>query len=125
VMESVVEDRGERFIVNVMNDGLIANLAPSVAVEVPAVVDAEGVHPLGIGELPKGLAAVLGQHALVEEMTAEAALTGDRSLLRQVMTADPLLGSVLEPVQIEELTEEMLAVNEAYLPQFAKAKSGM
>ena len=118
VMESIVEDRGERFIVNVMNEGLIPNLPGSVAVEVPAVVNAEGVHPIGIGALPKGLAAVLGQHALVEEMTADAALTGDRSLLRQAMTADPLLDATLEPHQIEALTEEMLATNGRYLPQF-------
>jgi alpha-galactosidase len=119
VMESIVEDRNERFIVNVMNNGLIPNLPPSVAVEVPSVVNAEGVHPIGIGALPKGLAAVLSEHALVEEITVDAALSGNRSLLRQAMTADPLLDATLEPRQIEALMEEMLAVNERYLPQFA------
>jgi alpha-galactosidase len=118
VMESIVEDRSERFIVNVINDGLVPNLPPSVAVEVPSVVNAEGVHPIGIGALPKGLAAVLGEHALVEEITADAALSGDRSLLRQAMTADPLLGATLEPLEVEALMEEMLAVNERYIPQF-------
>ena len=118
-MQSIIEDLGERFIVNVMNDGLIPNLPPSVAVEVPSVVTAEGVHPIGIGALPKGLAAVLSEHALVEEMTAEAALSGDRSLLSQAMTADPLLGATLEPAEIEALMEEMLTVNERYLPQFS------
>ena len=119
VMQSIIEDLGERFIVNVMNGGLIPNLPPSVAVEVPSVVTAEGVHPIGIGALPKGLAAVLSEHALVEEMTAEAALSGDRSLLRQAMTADPLLDATLEPAEIEALMEEMLTVNERYLPQFS------
>jgi alpha-galactosidase len=118
VMESIIDDKGERFIVNVMNDGLIPNLPSSVAVEVPSVVTAEGVHPIGIGALPGGLAAVLSEHALVEEITAEAALTGDRSLLRQAMTADPLLDATLEPPEIEALMEEMLTVNERYLPQF-------
>ena len=54
VMESIIDDKGERFIVNVMNDGLIPNLPPSVAVEVPSVVTAEGVHPIGIGRSPQG-----------------------------------------------------------------------
>ena len=119
VMESIVEDRGERFIVNVINEGLVPNLPASVAVEVPAVVNAEGVHPIGIGALPMGLAAVLGRHALVEEITADAALTGDRSLLRQAMTADPLLDATLEPKAIEALMQEMLTTNGRYLPQFA------
>ena len=118
VMASVIEDRREVFIVNTINDGLIPNLPSSVAVEVPAVVGAEGVHPVGIGSLPPGLAAVLGRHALVEELTAEAATTGSRAALRQAMTADPLLDATLEPAQIEMLMTEMLAANAEYLPLF-------
>jgi alpha-galactosidase len=118
VIESVVDDRNERFIVNVMNEGLIPNLPPQAAVEVPAVVNAEGVHPLGIGNIPTGLAAFLGYHALVEELTADAALSGDRALVRQAMMVDPLLSATLEPNAIDALTEEMFEVNRRYLPQF-------
>jgi len=118
VMASVVEDRREVFIVNTINEGLIENLPPGVAVEVPAIVDAEGVHPIGIGKLPPGLAAVLSRHALVEELTATAALTGSRDLLRQAMAADPLLDATLEPDEIDALSRDMLAVNAAFLPQF-------
>jgi alpha-galactosidase len=118
VMASVIEARGEAFIINTVNNGLIANLPPSVAVEVPAIVDAEGVHPMSIGSLPPGLAAVLSRHALVEELTAQAALTGSHALLRQAMAADPLLDATLEPAQIEALTRDLLAANAAYLPQF-------
>jgi alpha-galactosidase len=118
VMASVIEARRETFIVNAINDGLVTNLPGAVAVEVPAVVDAEGVHPVGIGQLPPGLAAVLSRHALVQELTAEAALTGSQPLLRQAMAADPLLDATLEPTEIEAMTSEMLAANAAFLPQF-------
>jgi alpha-galactosidase/6-phospho-beta-glucosidase family protein len=118
VMASVIEGRRETFVVNTMNDGLIGNLPTAAAVEVPAVVDGEGVHPVAIGPLPPGLAAVLSRHALVQELTAEAALTGSRQLLRQAMTADPLLDATLEPAEIDALTSEMLAANAAFLPQF-------
>ncbi|HEX5289770.1 MAG TPA: hypothetical protein VFX25_12940 [Streptosporangiaceae bacterium] len=118
VMASVIEARGTAFIVNTINNGLITNLPPSVAVEVPAIVDAEGVHPMSIGSLPPGLAAVLSRHALVQELTAQAALTGSHRLLRQAMAADPLLDATLEPAQIEALTRDLLAANAAYLPQF-------
>jgi alpha-galactosidase len=119
VMASVIESRREIFVVNTINQGLIPNLPATAAVEVPAVVDAEGIHANGIGALPAGLAAVLSRHALVEELTAEAALTGSRQLLRQAMAADPLLDATLEPAEIEALTSEMLAANAAFLPQFA------
>jgi alpha-galactosidase len=115
----MIDNRGELVIVNVVNDGLISNLPASAAVEVPSVVNAEGVHPIGIGPLPPGLAAVLSRHAQVEELTADAALTGDRQLLSQAMTADPLLDALLEPSQIQALTDEMLATNARFLPQFA------
>jgi alpha-galactosidase len=118
VMQSVLEDRAEHFIVNVPNTGLIPNLPESAVVEVPAVVNAEGAHPIGIGPLPTGLAAVLGRHALVQRLTADAALRADRSALRQAMAADPLLDASLEPHQIEALTAEMLEVNASHLPWF-------
>jgi alpha-galactosidase len=122
-MQSVIEDRREIFVVNTMNDRLVPNLPLGTAVEVPAVVGAEGVHPMSIGPLPTGLAAVLSRHALVEQLTAEAALSGDRSRLLQAMTTDPLLDAVLEPPAIRALTEEMLQANAAWLPRFSREGS--
>jgi alpha-galactosidase len=120
LMEAILGDRQEAFIVNVMNHGLIDNLPSTCVVEVPALVNGEGVHPIGIGPLPIGLAAVLARHALVQEVTAQAALSGDLSLLRQAMTADSLLDAVLEPSGIEALMTEMLAANANFLPQFGR-----
>jgi alpha-galactosidase len=122
VMESVLADRAERFIVNVPNRGLVPNLPVEAVVEVPAVVNAEGVHPVGIGALPTGLAAVLGRHSLVQRLTVDAALHGDRRALREAMTADPLLDATLEPDEIEALTKEMLEANAPHLPAFAGAR---
>ena len=104
VMQSVVDDRKDLFVVNVMNrGGLIGNLPASAAVEVPAVVDGQGIHPLGIPDLPPGLAATLSLHAQVQAMTMQSALTGDRGLLRQVMLTDPLVAATLEPHEAEAL----------------------
>lgn len=118
LMDAIVNDRAQRFIVNVLNHGLIDNLPPEAVVEVPAVVGRQGVHPIGIGSLPTGLAAVLGRHALVQSLTAKAALSGDRRLLAQAMAADPLLDATLRPSEISALTKAMLEANARYLPQF-------
>jgi alpha-galactosidase len=120
LMDAILADRQENFIVNVVNHGLIDNLPSTCVVEVPALVNGEGVHPIGIGPLPTGLAAVLARHAMVQELTAQAALSGDLSLLRQALTADPLLDATLEPSGIEALMSEMLAANARFLPQFGE-----
>ena len=54
VIESLVENRGNRFIVNVENGGSIPNLPVDAIVEVPAVVDGYGVHTLAVGSLDRG-----------------------------------------------------------------------
>lgn len=118
VMQAVLEDRWEHFVVNVPNRGLVPNLPATAVVEVPAVVNSEGVHPIGIGDLPVGLAAVLSRHAYVQLLTADAALSGDRSLLLQAMTVDPLLDATLEPGEIQALMQDMLAANARFLPRF-------
>jgi alpha-galactosidase len=123
LMESVINDQSDLFVVNVLNDGLVANLPSSVVVEVPAVVNAEGVHPMGIGLMPEGLATTLSHHARVQGLTASAALSGDLGILRQAMTADPLLEATLEPPQLESLLQDMLEANAQYLPRFFRATS--
>lgn len=125
VMQSVIDDRKDLFVVNVLNrGGLIGNLPASAAVEVPAIVDGQGVHPLGIPDLPPGLAAPLSLHAQVQSMTMQCALTGDRELLRQVILTDPLVAATLEPPQAEALTDELLEANARHLPQFAARNAG-
>jgi alpha-galactosidase/6-phospho-beta-glucosidase family protein len=125
VMQSVVDDRKDLFVVNVINrGGLIGNLPAEAAVEVPAVVDGQGMHPLGIPDLPPGLAATLSLHSQVQVMTMQSALTGDRGLLRQTILTDPLVAATLEPHQAEALTDDLLKANAAYLPQFSSSIGG-
>jgi alpha-galactosidase len=125
VMQAVVDDRKDLFVVNVMNrGGLIGNLPADAAVEVPAVVDGQGIHPLSIPDLPPGLAATLSLHSQVQAMTMQSALTGDRRLLRQTILTDPLVAGTLEPPEAEALTDDLLKVNAPYLPQFASSIGG-
>jgi alpha-galactosidase len=69
-----------------------------------------------------GLAGILARHAQVERLTMQAALTGDRSLLDQAMSADPLLEATLEPGQIGQLTADMLEANRPYLAAGSTAR---
>jgi alpha-galactosidase len=119
VIESIVENRGGRFIVNVENHGSIANLPEDAIVEVPAVIDGYGAHTLAIGPLDYGLASHLKRHWAVQKLTVEAALSGNRSTARQAFVLDPLVEATLTLEGADRLLDEMLAANAPLLPRFA------
>ncbi len=77
--------------VNVPNRGAIRNLPDEAVVEVPAVVDGSGITPLAVGDLPTGIAAVLAARSRQQEVTVEAALTGDVALAVEALVLDPLV----------------------------------
>ena len=119
VITAIVENRNEVFVVIAENEGAIGNMPSHAVVEVPAVVNTYGIHPLRVGELPEALAAHMRQHSTVQELTAQAALTGDRNLALQVFLLDPLLEATLDTDETARLLDEMLAANAEYLPQFS------
>jgi alpha-galactosidase len=79
--------------VNVLNDGLIDNLPAYIAVEVPAVVDSNGVRGVPLGALPSGFAGLLQNQAAVHNLTAEAILNCSRQLALQALLVDPVVHS--------------------------------
>jgi alpha-galactosidase len=119
VIESLVENRGNRFIVNVENDGSILNLPVDAIVEVPAVVDGYGVHTLAVGSLDRGLASQLSRHWAVQQLTVQAALSGDRRRALEALTLDPLVEATLTLDGTERLLDDLLEANAAFLPRFA------
>ncbi|NLS75897.1 MAG: hypothetical protein GXY76_01415 [Chloroflexi bacterium] len=106
---------GATYSVNLPNVGQVANLPRDVVLESPATATAAGLVPLALGELPAGLAAIMQRVVAVQELTAEAALAGDRKLVRQAVLAD---GALTDPAEARRLVDEMLAAHAAYLPQF-------
>ena len=119
VIQSLVEGRGERYIVNVRNGGAIPNLPAEAIVEVQAVVDAYGIRPVATQPLRDSLAAQLHVHWATQELTVRAALSGDRRVALEAFQLDPLLAATLGVDQIAQLLDEMLAANATYLPRFA------
>ncbi len=102
--------------VNVPNAGLIDNLPQRAVVEVPASVDADGVHPQRFGDVPPAGAALNRSYLSVAELTVEAARAGDPLLIRQAVLADANASSTLTPQQIWELCDELTAAHARYLP---------
>jgi alpha-galactosidase len=101
--------------VNVPNAGLIPNLPSWAVVEVPALVDAGGVHGLPVGPLPEPIAAMCRTQVAVIDRLVEAAVHGDRAAALQALLLDPVVGSA---AQAQAILDEMLEVHRDLLPQF-------
>jgi alpha-galactosidase len=119
MIEALIGHRNEVHVVNVPNQGAIENLPPDAIVEVSAVVGGYGIQPLHVGSLPEPVAATLRQHITVQELTVEAALTGDRRIALQAFLQDPQIAAKLAPEQAEALLDELLDAHADYLSQFS------
>jgi alpha-galactosidase len=101
---------------NVPNHGLIDNLPGDCCVEVACLVDRNGVQPTHFGPLPPQCAAVNQTNINVQRLAVEAALTGNREHVYQAISLDPLTGALLTLDEIRAMTDELFAVESAWLP---------
>ncbi len=106
-------------VMNLPNKGQISNLPLEACVETMALADSAGAHPLAVGALPLGVQNQVIRHVLNQELTVEAALTGDRNLVLQAMLNDPLVRNLEDA---KKITDELLEANKRYLPQFFKKR---
>ena len=103
---------------NVMNHGLIDNLPQGCCVEVPCVVDRNGIQPTRIGALPPHLAALMQTNINVQALTVEAALTGRREHIYHAAMLDPHTAAELDLDQIWHLVDDLIAAHGDWLPAY-------
>jgi alpha-galactosidase len=105
---------------NVPNKGLIDNLPTDCCVEVPCLVDKNGIQPTKIGILPPQLAAMMRTNVNVQELTAEAALTGKREHVYHAAMMDPHTAAELDLDQIHNLVDDLLEAHGSMIPNISK-----
>jgi len=103
---------------SVPNEGAISNLPDNVSVEVPVLVDREGLRPTTVGDLPPACAAVSMTTVNQVQLAVEASMNRDRDLLYAAVAMDPLTGVILTLPRIREMVDEMLAAEQQWLPSF-------
>ncbi|MDP9269614.1 MAG: 6-phospho-beta-glucosidase [Chloroflexota bacterium] len=111
---------GDVQVVNVRNDGAIANLPDDAVVEIPARIDREGAHPLPLEPLAPDMLGLVEHVKAYELLTIDAATGGDRQLALRALMTNPLVGDydIAAP-----LLEALLDVNRGYLPAFFPSDS--
>ena len=103
---------------NVANFGLIDNLPQGCCVEVPCLVDKNGVQPTRIGALPPHLAALMQTNINVQGLTVEAALTRQRQYIYSAAMLDPHTAAELDLDKIWHLVDDLIAAHGDWLPDY-------
>jgi alpha-galactosidase len=103
---------------NVPNTGIITNLPDGCCVEVPCLVDKNGIQPTHIGALPPHLAALIQTNINVQSLTVEAALTGKREHIYHAAMLDPHMAAELSLEQIWSMVDELIEAHGDWLPDY-------
>jgi len=118
VIHANITGKPFRANLNVMNTGLIPNLPSNCVVEVPCYIDTEGIHPCYCGELPYALAALNITNINMHIGMAKAAIEKKKQLIYDAIKMDPLTASRLTLDQINNMVNEMIEANAAYMTDF-------
>ena len=103
---------------NVRNDGLIDNLPAECVVELPCLVDKNGIQPTKVGALPPHLAVLMQTNINVQALTVEAALTGRRDHIYHAAMLDPHTAAELDLDQIWNLVDDLIDAHGDWLPAY-------
>ena len=103
---------------NVANTGYITNLPPGACVEVPILVNQQGLHPHTVGALPPAVTMLTLLSSQIEELAIRGCLTGNREDIYLACYHDPLSAARLSLAEIRSMVDDMFAQSAPFLPQF-------
>lgn len=118
ILEAMETDLAFKIGGNVMNTGLIPNLPREACVEVPCLVDASGVNPTYVGNLPPQCAALNRTNINTQLLTIEAAVTGKREHIYHAAMLDPHTSAELSIDDIVSLCDDLIEAHRGWLPEF-------
>ncbi|WP_091156066.1 glycoside hydrolase family 4 [Paenibacillus sp. 453mf] len=112
IIENMVGGLGKPFYINTLNMGAVTNMNDDAFLELLCEVDMNGVKPLPVGEMPRGIRGMQELVLDTHELTAEAVIEGSREKLRRAMLTDPLVNSIADAdqiiIELLELEKEMI-----------------
>ncbi|MBP1754831.1 MAG: alpha-glucosidase/alpha-galactosidase [Firmicutes bacterium] len=115
IMEAIVTNQPFKIGGNVLNTGLIENLPADACVEVPCMVDGQGIHPTHVGRLPVQLAAMNMTNINAQLITIEAARTKRKDMIYQAAMLDPHTAAELSIDDIVAMCDELIDAHGDYM----------
>ena len=107
IAEAIALDKPRRIgAVNVLNKNYAPNLKPDMAIEIPAMVDGGGIHPIKQPALPEAIAHMINTQGTIHQLLIEAYTEQSRNKLLQAMLLDPTVSGYNNAVAlINEMCE--------------------
>lgn len=118
ILEAIETNKPFKIGGNVMNTGLITNLPKEACVEVPCLVDASGVTPTYVGDLPPQCAALNRTNINTQLLTLEAAATGKKEHIYHAAMLDPHTAAELSMDDIKSLCDDLIEAHGDWLPKY-------
>jgi alpha-galactosidase len=120
IVNAVVTGEPSVIYGNFGNRGFIPQLPDGCAVEVPTLVDANGLQPTVVRDIPPQLVALMRTNLNVQELTVQALLSENVEHVYHAAMLDPHTAAELDLDQIWALTRDLLAAHRDWLPAFAR-----
>ncbi|MEO9299290.1 alpha-glucosidase/alpha-galactosidase [Devosia alba] len=105
---------------NLRNNGVITSLPNNAAVEVPCLVDDNGIQPTYIGELPPQLTALMRTNINVQELTVRAMMEENREHIYHAAMMDPHTAAELDLEQIWNVVDDLIEAHGTWLPEWTR-----
>lgn len=118
IMEAIVTNQPYKIGASVLNHGLIENLPSDACVEVPCLVDGNGITPCRVGRLPTQLAAMNMTNINPQLLTIEAAHNRDVSMIYQAAMLDPHTSAELNIRDIRAMVDELIKAHGEYMKMY-------
>lgn len=122
IMNSVATGTPSVIYGNIANHGYIPQLPGGCAVEVPCLVDANGIQPTVVNDVPKQLTALMRTNINVQELVVESLLTEDVEHIYHAAMLDPRTAAELDLDQIRSLVDDLLTAHGDWMPDWARRR---
>lgn len=118
IMEALVTGNPYKIGGNVINTGLIDNLPADACVEVPCLIDGNGIHPCHVGKLPVQLAAMNMTNINAQLLTIQAAVTRKREDIYMAAMLEPHTAAELSIDEIKAMVDELIEAHGEYMKDY-------
>ena len=118
LMESLVTGEPSVIYGNLPNKGAIPALPQGCAIEVPCLVDRNGIQPTIVDDIPPQLIALMRTNINVQELTVAALMEENREHIFHAAMLDPHTAGELDLDQIWAMTDELIAAHGDWLPDW-------
>ena len=118
IIQAVLNDAPYRIHGNVLNTGLITNLPQNACVEVPCLVDRNGVNPCFVGDLAEQCAALNRTNINVQLLTIQAAESLRKEDVYMAAMLDPHTAAELSIDDIVALCDDLFEAHKGWLPDY-------